>query len=129
MTQPLRIQRRRGRSPMRTRRVGAAFRPGAPVAKREPFPGMNFEIGNVRADNARGTAISTCIHALLLLLLFAVAYLFPAIREEILPVQIIKEAAPPPPPPPEPERVPCPLCGGSIHPDATRCVHCMKKIA
>jgi hypothetical protein len=39
------------------------------------------------------------------------------------------ELAPPPPPPPEPERVPCPLCGGLIHPDATRCVHCMRKLS
>lgn len=29
----------------------------------------------------------------------------------------------------EPERTPCPHCGGSIHPQATRCVHCMKKVA
>lgn len=26
-------------------------------------------------------------------------------------------------------RVPCPRCGGLIHPDARRCVHCMKKVA
>ena len=106
MTQPLRIQRRRGRShPMRTRRVGAAFRPGTSHAKREPFPGMNFEIGHVRADNVRSGTLSACIHGLLLLLLIAMTYLFPTIREEILPVQIVKEEAPPPPPPPpkEPE--------------------------
>jgi hypothetical protein len=30
---------------------------------------------------------------------------------------------------PEPERVPCPHCGGDVNPQATRCVHCMKKIA
>ncbi len=44
------------------------------------------------------------------------------------------KAEPPParkPPrvePPPPERTPCPHCGGLVHPDATRCVHCMKKI-
>ncbi|HTO09466.1 MAG TPA: energy transducer TonB [Myxococcota bacterium] len=92
---------------MRTRRIGAAFRPGTPAAKREPFPGMNFDIGNVAADNARGGAISFCVHALLFLLLLSLAWWFPAIREEILPVQIVKEAAPPPPPPPpEPEPPP-----------------------
>ncbi len=32
------------------------------------------------------------------------------------------------PVPPEPARTPCPLCGGLIHPEATRCVHCMQKI-
>ncbi|MFO0568710.1 MAG: hypothetical protein U0263_23815 [Polyangiaceae bacterium] len=31
-------------------------------------------------------------------------------------------------PEPEPERVPCPHCAGLVHPGATRCVHCMKKI-
>jgi hypothetical protein len=67
---------------------------------------MNFEIGNVRAENARSTALSTCLHALLLLLLFGIAYMFPTIREEILPVQIVKEEAPAPPPPKEPEPEP-----------------------
>jgi hypothetical protein len=31
--------------------------------------------------------------------------------------------------PEEVVKTPCPLCGGLIHPQATRCVHCMKKIA
>ncbi|MBI3206882.1 MAG: hypothetical protein HYZ29_35425 [Myxococcales bacterium] len=30
---------------------------------------------------------------------------------------------------PEPVRTPCPNCGGLIHPEATRCVHCMKRVA
>jgi hypothetical protein len=34
-----------------------------------------------------------------------------------------------PEPKPEPERSPCPSCGGLIHPEATRCVHCMKRVA
>lgn len=34
-----------------------------------------------------------------------------------------------PEPKPEPERMPCPSCGGLIHPEATRCVHCMKRVA
>ena len=41
--------------------------------------------------------------------------------------------APPGPAPraekPEPAKSPCPHCGGMVHPEATRCVHCMKKIA
>jgi hypothetical protein len=44
------------------------------------------------------------------------------------PISEAKPAPAPRPPPPEPEKVPCPLCGGRIHPDATRCVHCMKKL-
>lgn len=30
---------------------------------------------------------------------------------------------------PEPVRTPCPHCGGLTHPEATRCVHCLKHIA
>ncbi|MBK9001583.1 MAG: hypothetical protein IPM35_38170 [Myxococcales bacterium] len=36
---------------------------------------------------------------------------------------------PPPEPKPEPVKIPCPSCGGLIHPEATRCVHCMKRVA
>lgn len=36
---------------------------------------------------------------------------------------------PPPEPKPEPVKTPCPSCGGLIHPEATRCVHCMKRVA
>jgi hypothetical protein len=32
-------------------------------------------------------------------------------------------------PAPEPQKVPCPLCAGLIHPQATRCVHCMRKVS
>ncbi len=32
-------------------------------------------------------------------------------------------------PAPEIVKTPCPHCGGLIHPEATRCVHCMKKVA
>jgi hypothetical protein len=41
-------------------------------------------------------------------------------------------ATPPPPPPKKEEppvvKVPCPSCGGLVHPEASRCVHCMKRI-
>jgi hypothetical protein len=43
----------------------------------------------------------------------------------------LPEVKAPPPPKPEPppvEKVPCPSCGGLIHPEASRCVHCMKRI-
>ena len=29
---------------------------------------------------------------------------------------------------PPPQRVPCPHCGGGIHPEASRCVHCMRRV-
>jgi outer membrane biosynthesis protein TonB len=64
----------------------------------------------------------------------------PAPEQAVLPLtepepEPAAEASPEPPPPTEPEpeekiaRVPCPHCGGDVHPQATRCVHCMKKIA
>src|SRR5882672_3121120 len=116
MTQPLRIQRRHAHSPMRTRRIGAAFRAGTPAGRREPFPGMNLEVARTRGESFRSGTISAALHAALLLLMLVVAYLTPDIREEILPVQIIREQAPPPPPPveetveakPEPKPEPAP---------------------
>jgi TonB family protein len=117
MTQPLKIQRRHGRrSPLRTRRIGTAFRAGTPAARREAFPGINDTVVDRKGEGVKSGTISTAIHALILLLLLSIAYLTPAIREEILPVQIIKEEPPPPPPPkaeeveakPEPEPEPAP---------------------
>ena len=106
MTQPLRIQRRRGRSPLRTRRMGAAFKAGPPAAgRREPFPGMNLEVARHTGETVRSTSISAVLHGLILLLLLLLAYLSPTIREEVLPVTLIKESPPPPPPPPPPEEV------------------------
>jgi hypothetical protein len=88
---------------MRTRRIGAAFRPGAAVAlRREPFPGI-AESGPKRGEALRSGFLSALFHASLLLLLLLVAYVTPAIRDEVLPVQIIKEEPPPPPPPPQEE--------------------------
>jgi TonB family protein len=102
---------------MRTRRVGAASRAGnAATIRREKFPGMNLDVAPSRGENVRSGTISFVIHAALVLLLLFLAYMTPAIREEILPVQIIKEQAPPPPPPkaeeveakPEPKPEPAP---------------------
>src|SRR5258705_225380 len=42
MAQPLRIQSRPAHSPMRTRRIGVAVRPGTPPARREPVPAINL---------------------------------------------------------------------------------------
>lgn len=86
---------------MRTRRIGAAARAGVKAARREPFPGMNLEVATRRGESVRSGTLSAALHAALLLLLLVTAYLTPAIREEILPVQIIREEPPPPPPPPE----------------------------
>ncbi|HTO70855.1 MAG TPA: TonB C-terminal domain-containing protein [Myxococcota bacterium] len=88
---------------MRTRRIGAAFRPGsAAAARREAFPGLSMGGESKRGEAVRSGSISFLLHAAIIAALLLLAYLTPAIREEILPVQIIKEAAPPPPPPPPP---------------------------
>src|SRR4029077_5286385 len=74
MSQPLRIQRRHGRSPLRTRRMGAAFRAGAAApGRRQPFPGMNLEVVRNRGETVRSTTISAVLHGLVLLLLFVLA--------------------------------------------------------
>lgn len=52
-----------------------------------------------------------------------------AARTELRAAQPSPEAEPRPEPPPEIQRTPCPHCGGLTHPEALRCVHCMKKIA
>ena len=78
------------------------MRAGAPAARREPFPGMNLEAARHRGENVRSGTLSVVFHAAVILLLLFLAYMTPEIREEILPVQIIKENAPPPPPPPPP---------------------------
>ncbi len=98
--------------------MGAAFRAGAPAAgRRQAFPGMNLEVARSRGETVRSTSLSALIHGALLLLLLLLAYVSPTIREEVLPVTLIKEAAPPPPPPeekveveptPEPEPAPAP---------------------
>lgn len=81
--------------------MGAAFRAGtAATAKRQPFPGMNLEVARNRGETVRSTSLSAAIHVAALLLLLFLAYMTPAIREEVLPVMLIKEAVPPPPPPP-----------------------------
>jgi len=90
---------------MRTRRVGAAFRTGSTAAaRREAFPGLSIGGEAKRGEAVRSGGISFLLHAAIIAALLLMAYLTPAIREEILPVQIIKETPSPPPPPPEPPK-------------------------
>lgn len=56
----------------------------------------------------------------------------PAPAAEVPAAEVAEEPIrlkPPPEPKPEPVKIPCPSCGGLIHPEATRCVHCMKRVA
>ena len=92
------VHHRTRKTPMQARRVGAAFRAGggAAAAVREPFPGMNLGGGTHGAETLKSGTVSAALHAALLALLLWLAWMTPAIREEFLPVQLIKEEPPKP---------------------------------
>ncbi len=102
MSQPLGIRHRTRKTPMQARRVGASLRAGAAVGAREPFPGLLLEGPGHAGDTAKSAAVSFVLHGGLLFLLLWLAWFTPAIREEILPVQLIKEEPPKALPKPEP---------------------------
>jgi hypothetical protein len=83
---------------MQSRRIGGAWNAGASSAAvaRVPFPGMNLDGGAVRSDAVKSGTFSALLHAALLALLFWLAWMTPAIRDEILPVTLIKEEPPKP---------------------------------
>lgn len=110
MSHPLGIRHRTRKTPMQARRVGASLRAGAAAAVREPFPGMILEGAGHAGEAAKSAAVSFVLHGGLLFLLLWLAWMTPAIREEILPVQLIKEEPPKalPKPEPEPELEPAP---------------------
>jgi hypothetical protein len=83
---------------MQSRLVGAAFGTpaGAGGVVREAFPGMGIEITASRAEALKSGTVSAALHGALLALLLWLAWMTPAIREEILPVQLIKEEPPKP---------------------------------
>lgn len=101
---------------MQARKIGAAFlASGGAAAVREPFPGMNLGGAGSAAESVRSGTVSAAIHAALLALLLWMAWMTPAITEEFLPVQLIKEEPPKPvakreepEPTPEPEPEPAP---------------------
>ena len=121
-THPLGYRTRTRKTPMQSRLVGAAFgvSPGAGAVVREAYPGMGIEAGSVsRAEALRSGTVSALLHGAVLALLIWFAWMTPAIREEILPVQLIKEEppkpvakreepAPEPAPKPEVEPAPAP---------------------
>ncbi|MEX2208871.1 MAG: TonB C-terminal domain-containing protein [Myxococcota bacterium] len=83
---------------MQSRLVGAAFgrAAGGGTVVREAFPGMGLEASTSRAEALKSGSVSAVLHAALFLLLLWLAWMTPAIREEILPVQLIKEEPPKP---------------------------------
>ena len=97
-THPLGIRRRTRKTPMQSRLVGAAFgaSAGAGTVVREAYPGMWLEVSSSRSETLKSGTASAALHAALLALLLWFAWLTPAIREEILPVQLIKEEPPKP---------------------------------
>jgi hypothetical protein len=99
---------------MKSRLVGAAFgRPaGGGTVVREAYPGMGIEASVSRSEALKSGSVSAALHAALFLLLLWLAWMTPAIREEILPVQLIKEEPPKPVAKreePKPEPVPEPV--------------------
>ena len=96
-TQSLGYRTRPRKTGMQTRLVGTAFgRPaGSGQTVREAYPGMGLEASQSRAEAVKSTTVSALLHAALLALLLWLAWMTPAIREEILPVQLIKEEPPP----------------------------------
>lgn len=122
-TNPLGIRHRAGKTPLQSRKVGAAFRAGggAAAAARVPFPGMNLETAGSRAATVKSGTISAAFHAGLIALLFLLAYMAPEITEEILPVQLIREEPPKPiakREEPKPEPVPEPVAEPAPAPKA-----------
>src|SRR5262245_37447457 len=113
-THPLGYRTRPRKTPMQTRLVGGAFgRPaGSGSVVREAQPGMGIEATQSRGEAVRSGTVSALLHGALLGLLLWLAWMTPAIREEILPVQLIKEEPPPPVAKreePKPEPVPEPV--------------------
>ncbi len=107
MSQALVIRRRPARAtPMRTLRLGASLRAGG--AARQPFPGLELK----DPPHARGRAVSgtlaVLLHGGVIGLLLLLAWLNPVVKEEVLPVRIIKEEPPPPPPIEKPREEPAP---------------------
>lgn len=113
-TQFLGIRHRARKTPLQARRVGAAFRAGADGAAvaRVPFPGIHIGGESHRAETLKSGTVSAALHAGFLALLLWLAWMTPVIREEILPVQLIKEEPPKPVAKreePKPEPVPEPV--------------------
>jgi TonB family protein len=83
---------------MQSRLVGAAFGASAGMGAvvREAYPGMGLEVSASRAETLKSGTISAALHGALLALLLWLAWMTPAIREEILPVQLIREEPPKP---------------------------------
>ena len=122
-TNPLGIRHRTRKTPLQSRKIGAAFRTGggAAAAAREPFPGMGLETEDSRAATVKSGAISAALHAALFGLLLWLAWMTPAIREEILPVQLIREEPPKPiakREEPKPEPIPEPVAEPAPAPKA-----------
>ena len=106
------IRKRTRRKPRRRKSSGsgggglaAAF--ARPVAAGAiEYPGFELpEDGGTGRRLATGT-LALLIHLGLLGILIIASSLAPVIKEELIPVQIIKEEAPPPPPPEEPAAAP-----------------------
>ncbi|RIL08225.1 MAG: hypothetical protein DCC71_00295 [Proteobacteria bacterium] len=95
------FRRREARpTPLRTLRLGAAAR-GAPTRR---FPGIELPEPEGRRRRTLAALVSGGLHVAVLLLCVAIAWVVPVEpEEEVIPIELVKEAPPPPPPPPAPK--------------------------
>ena len=98
-----RLRRREKRhSPMRSRRVGAAFEsPARGGAAAIEFPGLSLAEPEERRRTIVSGSISAGLHFGAVGLLLLIASLAPVIEEELIPVQILKEKQQEPAPAPK----------------------------
>lgn len=87
-------------TPMRTLRIGEAARLG--LAPALPFPGLPAPPADGGRRRRVASALSALVHAAAIGVLLAVAVLNPPVKEEVVPVQILREK-PAPPPAPKPK--------------------------
>src|SRR5215472_12500411 len=103
MSQVLAIRRRRPRpTPMRSLRVGAALRGAAPAAR--AFPGIEIPEPSRGRRRVLSSGVSLVLHAGLISLLLFCAWMNPVVKEQPIPVQLVKEEPAPPPPLPKPKQ-------------------------
>lgn len=93
MSEWLAIRRRKPRAtPMRTRQVGAVlFAAGGGAAPPLEFPGIRIQEPGGAKDRLFSGSLAALLHAAVIGGLLLVAWLNPAVQEEIIPVQILRE--------------------------------------
>jgi len=102
MSQVLAIRRRHPRpTPMRSLRVGGALRGAASAAR--AFPGIEIPEPSRGRRRVLSSGLSLVLHGGVISLLLFWAWMNPVVKEQPIPVQLVKEEPAPPPPLPKPK--------------------------